>query len=151
MLKGIDPLISPELLLVLARMGHGDSIAVVDANFPATSVGSRTVHGQPLRMDCSAPRAVQAVLSLIPVDGFDTDPVVTMQVVGDAAQVPETVAEAAPLFAAEGHGMAAVDRFEFYRLAGAAYAILHTTEARLYGNFIIRKGVIESAADPAGA
>ena len=49
------------------------------------------------------------------------------------------------------HGMAAVDRFEFYRLAGAAYAILHTTEARLYGNFIIRKGVIESATDPAGA
>jgi L-fucose mutarotase len=107
MLKGIDPLISPELLLVLARMGHGDSIAVVDANFPAASVGRRTAHGQPLRMDCSAPRAVRAVLSLIPVDGFDTDPVVTMQVVGDAAQVPETVAEAAPLFAAEGHGMPA--------------------------------------------
>lgn len=58
MLKGIDPLISPELLLVLARMGHGDTIAIVDANFPAASVGSRTVHGQPLRIDCSAPRAV---------------------------------------------------------------------------------------------
>lgn len=149
MLKGIDPLISPELLLVLARMGHGDTIAIVDANFPAASVGSQTVHGEPLRMDCNAPRAVRAVLSLMPIDGFDPDPVVTMQMVGDAQTTPETVAEAAPLFAAEGHAMSAVDRFAFYDLAQAAYAIVHTREARLYGNFIIRKGVIEGADDPA--
>ena len=142
MLKGIDPLISPELLMVLARMGHGDTIAIVDANFPAASVGSRTVHGQPLRIDCSAPRAVRAVLSLMPIDGFEPDPVVTMQVVGDPAATPEVVAEAAPLFTAEGHGTAAVDRFAFYGLAAGAFVILHTTETRLYGNFIIRKGVV---------
>ena len=142
MLKGIDPLIGPDLLMVLARMGHGDTIAIVDANFPAASVGSRTVHGQPLRIDCSAPRAVQAVLSLMPIDGFEPDPVVTMQVVGDPAATPEVVAEAAPLFTAEGHGTAAVDRFAFYGLAAGAFVILHTTETRLYGNFIIRKGVV---------
>ncbi|RCW88925.1 RbsD/FucU family protein [Paracoccus lutimaris] len=143
MLKGIDPLISPDLLQVLARMGHGDTIAIVDANFPAASVGSRTVHGQPLRIDCSVPRAVQAVLSLMPIDGFEPDSVVSMQVVGDAEAIPEVVAEARPLFAAEGHGTTGVERFEFYRLAGAAFVILHTTETRLYGNFIIRKGVVE--------
>lgn len=142
MLKGIDPLISPDLLLVLAQMGHGDTIVIADANFPAASVGSRTVIGQPLRMDCSAPRAVQAVLSLLPIDDFEPGSVVTMQVVGDADATPEAVAEAAPMFAAEGQPMTAVDRFAFYDLAGAAFAILHTTETRLYANFIIRKGVV---------
>ena len=111
-------------------------------------VQDRTVHGQPLRMDSNAPRAVRAALSLMPIDGFDPDPVVTMQVVGDALTTPETVAEAAPLFAAEGHAMSAVDRFAFYELAQAAYAIVHTREARLYGNFIIRKGVIEDTDAP---
>ncbi len=143
MLKGIDPLIGPELLLVLASMGHGDTIAIVDANFPSASVAIQTVHGQPLRMDCSAPRAVQAVLSLLPIDGFESDPVVTMQVVGDPTAIPEVVAEATPLFVAEGHSTSAVDRFEFYRHAGAAYAIVQTLETRLYGNFIIRKGVVQ--------
>ena len=85
---------------------------------------------------------MQAVLSLMPVDGFEPDPVVTMQVVGDADAIPEVVAEAAPLFTAEGHGMAAVDRFAFYRRAAGAFVILHTLETRLYGNFIIRKGVV---------
>ena len=85
---------------------------------------------------------MRAVLSLMPIDGFEPDPVVTMQVVGDPAATPEVVAEAAPLFTAEGHGTAAVDRFAFYSLAAAAFVILHTTETRLYGNFIIRKGVV---------
>ena len=142
MLKGIDPLISPELLMVLAQMGHGDTIVIVDANFPAASIGSQTVHGQPLRIDCSAPRAVQAVLSLMPIDGFEPDAVVTMQVVGDASAIPEVVAEATPLFAAEGQGIASVERFAFYGLAASAFVVLHTAETRLYGNFIIRKGVV---------
>ncbi|MFN3499543.1 MAG: RbsD/FucU family protein, partial [Pannonibacter indicus] len=97
MLKGIHPLISPELLMVLAAMGHGDEIAIVDANFPAESTARHTVHGVPLRMDCPAVKAVEAILTLLPVDTFDGDPVFTMQVVGDAAAIPPVVAEAVAL------------------------------------------------------
>lgn len=142
MLKGIDPLIGAELLFVLAQMGHGDTIVVADANFPAASVASRTVHGKALRIDCDAVRAVRAVLSLLPVDTFDSDPVLTMQVVGDPTAEPDVVSAAKPIFAAEGVAMTSQERFGFYRSAEQAFAVIATAETRPYGNFIIRKGVI---------
>lgn len=142
MLKGIDPLIGPELLAVLARMGHGDEIVITDANFPSHSMAARSVHGAALQMDCDAVRALRAVLSLLPVDGYQPDPVLTMQVVGNADAVPEVVAEAMPLLAAEGVTPATLERFAFYRRAEGVFAVLRTLELRPYGNFIIRKGVI---------
>lgn len=142
MLKGIDPLISPDLIHALAQMGHGDTIVIADANFPSAALARQTVYGRALRIDCDAVRAVQAVLSLIPVDTFGENPVLTMQVVGDPDAVPEVVAEAAPLFAAEGATSSAEERFAFYSTAGRAFVILATVETRIYANFIIRKGVI---------
>ena len=142
MLKGIDPIIAPELLMVLASMGHGDEVVIADANFPAASVARDSVHGQLLRMDCTAPRAVRAVLSLLPVDRYEPDPVLSMQVVGDPTAIPEAVAETAPLFAAEGVAIAGLERFAFYARARRAFAVIRTCETRPYGNFIIRKGVI---------
>lgn len=140
MLKGIDPLISPDLLRVLAQMGHGDEIVIADANFPATSTARGTVHGQALRMECMVPRAVEAILSLLPIDTFDGPPVMTMAVVGEPDTTPAVVAEAAPLFA--GAAITALERFAFYDRARKAFAIIATTDARAYGNFIIRKGVL---------
>ncbi|MFD1881781.1 RbsD/FucU family protein [Paracoccus pacificus] len=142
MLKGIDPLISPDLLRVLAQMGHGDEIAICDANFPATSVAAATVHGQALRIDCDARRALQAVLSLIPIDDFLPDPVITMQVVGDPEAVPVAVGISTPLLAEHGATPKGIERFAFYERARACFAVLSTREERPYGNFIIRKGVI---------
>lgn len=142
MLKGIDPLLGAELLMVLASMGHGDEIVIADANFPAASVARTTVHGRLLHMDCDAPRAVRAVLSLLPVDGYEPDPVLTMQVVGDPLAVPPVVAEATPLFTAEGAAIGSLERFAFYDRARRAFAVVRTAETRPYGNFIIRKGVI---------
>lgn len=142
MLKGIDALLGPELLMVLAAMGHGDEIVLADANFPGTAIAARTVHGRLLRMDCPAPRALRAVLSLLPLDGFEPDPVMTMQVVDDAAAVPEVVAEARPIVAAEGAAMGSLERHAFYDRAGRAFAVVQTAETRIYGNFILRKGVI---------
>ncbi|MFN4010030.1 MAG: RbsD/FucU family protein [Pannonibacter sp.] len=142
MLKGIDPLIGADLLKVLAAMGHGDEIVVVDANFPADSVARHSVHGQPLRMDCSAVRAVEAILTLLPVDTFGAEPVLTMQVVDDPGAVPPVVAEAQPLFSAEKADMGTLERYAFYERAKKAYAIVLTNELRPYGNFVIRKGVI---------
>ncbi|MEC5322831.1 RbsD/FucU family protein [Aurantimonas sp. A3-2-R12] len=142
MLKGIDPLLNPELLQVLAAMGHGDEIVLVDANFPAESVARETVHGLAIRVDCALPRAVEAVLTLLPIDNFEPGAVRCMEVVGDPQAVPEVVAEAAVFFAAEGADITGVPRFDFYDEAKRAYAIVQTAERRLYGNFIIRKGVI---------
>lgn len=142
MLKGIDALISPDLLRALARMGHGDEIAIVDANFPAASVALQTAEGRPLRVDCDAIRALHAVLSLLPLDSFQPDPVVTMQVVGDPLAVPPVVAESQPLLAAEGVQSASLERFAFYERARTAFVVLQTAESRVYGNFILRKGII---------
>ncbi|MDO5647244.1 MAG: RbsD/FucU domain-containing protein [Paracoccus sp. (in: a-proteobacteria)] len=142
MLKGIDPLISPDLLMVLAQMGHGDELVIADANFPAESVAESSVYGAALRMDCDAPRAVAAVLSLLPVDDYEPDPVLTMQVVGDPQAVPDVVAEAEPQFAKAGTRSASLERFAFYERARGAFAVLRTAETRAYGNFILRKGVV---------
>lgn len=144
MLKGIDPLIGPDLLRVLAQMGHGDAIALVDANFPAASVAARTVHRGVLHIDHGAVRCLDAVLSLLPLDTFEPDPVLTMQMVGDPEAVPEVVAEATPRLAREGVAPASLERFAFYRRAEGCFAVLRTAETRPYGNFILRKGVIAS-------
>lgn len=142
MLKGLDPLIGPELLMVLAEMGHGDEIVVADANFPAASVARHTVHGRVIRLEAQSPRVVQAILSLMPLDGFQPDPALSMQVVGDASAIPEAVAEAGAMVAAEGFAISGLERFAFYARAKAAYAVVHSQDLRLYANFILRKGVI---------
>ena len=141
MLKGIDSLISPELLQILAGMGHGDELAVVDANFPATTMARRLV-----RLDgATATRALEAVLSLLPLDDFVEAPVAVMQVVGDPNTIPEVVKEFHQVAeAAEGKKvmMERIDRFAFYERVKAAYAVVATGEGRLYGNVLVKKGVI---------
>ncbi|MFV0384005.1 RbsD/FucU family protein [Paracoccus sp. (in: a-proteobacteria)] len=144
MLKGIDPVISPDLLRALAQMGHGDEIAIVDANFPSVSVASQTVAGVALRVDCDAVRALKAVLSLLPVDDFEPDPVLTMQVVGDPDAIPPVIAEAMPVLAAHDLRPASLERFAFYERAKTAFVVLRCADTRPYGNFIIRKGIIAS-------
>ena len=139
MLRGIDSLLTPDLLHSLAAMGHGDRIAIVDANFPGASSGQR-VH---YLAGVDAAAVLRAVLSVLPLDDFISDPAVTMQVVGDAAAVPEAVAEFARILAAQnGPAPVAIDRFAFYDVAKTAYAIVQTGETRLYGNIILSKGVI---------
>ena len=88
MLLGLDPVLSPDLLHALAAMGHGDRIALVDANYPATR-GRRLIHLPGI----AAPRALQAVLSVLPIDTFIAEPCAVMQVVGEPAALPPVVAE----------------------------------------------------------
>ncbi|HVN79522.1 MAG TPA: RbsD/FucU domain-containing protein [Terriglobia bacterium] len=141
MLKGLDPLLSPDLLFVLAAMGHGDELAIVDANFPALSNARRLI-----RLDgASAPRALQAVLSLMPLDDFVDAPMAVMEVVGDPTAIPGPVKEFQVVADnAEGRAVArkAIDRFAFYDRAKTAFAIVATGETRLYGCVLIKKGVI---------
>ncbi len=142
MLKLLDPLLGPDLLHALASMGHGDEIAVVDANFPGATCARRLV-----RLDgATAPRALAAVLSLLPLDSFVDAPLATMAVVGDAQAVPEAVREFREVAArAEGHEvkLTALAREAFYARARDAFAIVQTGETRLYGNVLVRKGVVD--------
>ena len=141
MLKGIDPLLSAELLHALRSMGHGDDIAVVDANFPAATMGRRLV-----RLDgASAPRALQAVLSVMPLDDFVDEPCLRIEVVGDPDAVPEVCTEFQHIIdAAENGGfrLGKIDRFAFYERARQAYAVVQTGEPRLYGCILLKMGVI---------
>lgn len=146
MLKTLDPLLNPDLLYVLAAMGHGDDLVVCDANFPADAIAQDTIHGELLRLDgVGAARAARAVLSLMPLDTFVQTPAERMEVVGRPDEIPDVQREVqAEIDAAEGRSwpMGSIERFAFYERARGAYAVLRTGERRFYGCFILKKGVI---------
>ncbi|MBS0560792.1 MAG: fucose-binding protein [Proteobacteria bacterium] len=146
MLKGIDPVLTPDLLWVLAAMGHGDDLALVDANHPAARIAKDTTFGRVVELPgIGMARAARAVLSLLPLDDFVPDPVRRMEVVGDPAALPvvqqEVQAEVRRVLPAA-PAMAGVDRFAFYDLAKSAFAVVQVGDPRPYGCFLIRKGVI---------
>lgn len=141
MLKGIDALIGPELLHTLARMGHGDRIAIVDTNFPAYAAGL-PVH----RLDgVDAVRAVEAIVSLLPLDPFVAAPLAAMAAVGDeGALLPVhrdvlTVVRAGAEFEVD---LELIPRDGFYARTREAAAVVTTGETRPYGCFLLTKGVL---------
>jgi len=146
MLWGIDPLLDADLLYALRRMGHGDEIAVVDANFPAASTAASTITGQPLYISgVSSARAVEAVLSVMPLDSFVPDPAMRMEVVGEPNTVPPVQREVQQVVdrAAGQHlPLVGVERFAFYERARSAFVILVAGERRHYGCFMFKKGVL---------
>jgi L-fucose mutarotase len=150
MLKGIDHRLNAEVLHTLRAMGHGDTLVIADTNFPSDSIARSTVVGSLLRMEnLSCADAVQAVLSVLPLDTFVADFAGRMQVVGDPDQVPAVQAEVqAQIDRAEGRPrpMIGIERFAFYDEARKAYAVIQTGERRFYGCFIFRKGVIPPEA-----
>jgi L-fucose mutarotase len=138
-LRGINPLLGPDLLHALASMGHGDSIAIVDANFPAAAYARQLI----VLRGVDAPTVLAAILTVFPVDDFVPDPIAVMQVVGDAAVLPDPVREFTGLLSQQGlQPPVALERQAFYRAAGQAFAIVQTGERRFYGNILLRKGVI---------
>jgi L-fucose mutarotase len=141
MLIGIDPLLGPDCLAALRAMGHGDHLVLADANFPAASNARRL-----LRMDgADILRALGAVLSVLPIDDFEPEPLISMQMVGDPTGVPPIVREMQSLVDRVVPGkprIAARERFAFYELARSAYAVIATSERAFYANLILRKGVV---------
>ena len=154
MLKNIDPLLNADILHALCAMGHGDEVVICDANIPADSVARQTVLGKVLRLDgANAPRAIRAVLSVLPLDTFVEHAAERMEVVGDASALPAVQKEAQrEVDAAEGRStpFASIERFAFYERAKKAYCVIATGEGRGYGCFIFKKGV-ELAADAPAA
>lgn len=141
MLKGIHPLLSPDLLQALAAMGHGDEIAIVDANFPASSLGPPVIDMR----GASSPDALDAVLTLFPLDEQAAPVAYTMAVIGDPTAVPEVVMDFAAVFTE--HRLADseignLERYAFYDRARRAFALVRTGELRPYGNILLVKGVV---------
>jgi L-fucose mutarotase len=141
MLKGIDPLLSPDLLHALAAMGHGDELAIVDANFPAAATARRLI-----RVDgAGAPAVLSAVLTLLPLDTFTETPAAVMAVVGDPGTVPPPVRDfQAIINRAAGNPvrLETLERNAFYERARGAFAVVATGERRFYGNILVTKGVV---------
>lgn len=142
MLRNVPPLLSPDLLHALRAMGHGDRIAIVDANYPAEGSGPDC-----LRLDgIPATDVLGAVLKVMPLDTFVPAPVQTMQVVGDPQAVPPIVAAFQSIIDEVADKPAQIDTLErhaFYEAAATAFAIVQTGEQRLYGNILLTKGIIE--------
>jgi len=143
-LKGIHPQLNPNLLHALACMGHGDSIAIVDSNFPAFSTAKTLSITEPLLLGVDAVEAARVILTVLPIDTFNPESpaVLGMQVVDQPQEIPEVVRSASPIFEEHHASVALIERFAFYEAAKQCFAVVKTTESRPYGNFIIRKGVI---------
>ena len=146
MLKGLDNRLNADVLYALRAMGHGDTLVISDTNFPADSIARETVLGSLLRMEnLTCAQAVEAVLSVLPLDTFVDDFAGRMEMVGDPDRIEPVQAEVQlAIDKAEGRPrpMISIERFDFYDRAKQAYAVIQTGERRFYGCFIFRKGVI---------
>lgn len=138
MLKGISPVISPDLLKTLAEMGHGDEIVFSDAHFPAHAFGR--AGAVVLRADgLAADRLLRGVIPLFELDSYATPVAMMAPVPGDAL---DPAVEAAYRAALDYNGpIERMERFAFYERAKRAYAIVLTGETRKYGNILLKKGV----------
>jgi L-fucose mutarotase len=141
MLRGIDPLLTPELLKILREMGHGDEIAIVDANYPAASDARRLVRVA----GADTTGTLRAVLTLLPLDTYVDCAAHCMAVVGDPDRTEPIMEEFQALIdevAAENVTLGRIERFAFYARVKDAFAVVATAERRLYGNIILKKGII---------
>jgi L-fucose mutarotase len=140
MLKGISPLISPQLLEVMARMGHGDELVLSDAHFPGESLNKRIIRADGLRIT----DLLEAILPLFELDTYVSHPVIMMEpVVGDKLD-PGVEASYMKRIELTGSGLPQVkrlDRYAFYERAKNAFAVVMTGETAKYGNVILIKGV----------
>ena len=140
MLKGISPLLSPDLLAVLCRMGHGDEIVLADAHFPAHTVNPLVFRADGLRI----PDLLAAILPLLELDSYVPNPVIMMAAVkGDELDITveksylDEIKQFYPLIVEPER----LERFEFYERAKTAFAVVATGETAKYGNIILKKGV----------
>ncbi len=144
MLIGIPAALTPGLLMYLRAMGHGDDLVIADANFPAEACARRIER----LSGVTATEALSSILSLMPLDNFVEAPARTMQVVGDATAMPEIVAEFQAIINDKADHPATIqslERHAFYEKAKTAFCIVQTAETRLYGNIILKKGIVAPA------
>ncbi len=145
MLKGISPVLSPELLKALAEMGHGDELVIADGNFPCHSYGKNAIV---VRADGhGVPEILDAIMQLLPLDTYVEKPVGLMEIVkGDTCPIPPIWEEYEKIlnkYEPEHHNIEYIERFAFYERAAKAYLIIATGEKAIYANILLKKGVVK--------
>ena len=141
MLKGIDPLLSGDLLKILDDMGHGDQLLLVDRNYPAAGSGKPVIR----LGEVGVLRAAEAILSVYPLDSFIDHPLERMEVEDDpikTTSLQDGLLELAKEAENRNLEYGVIPRLNFYERAKNAYAVVHTLEDQPYGCFILQKGVI---------
>ncbi|XP_046448446.1 fucose mutarotase-like [Daphnia pulex] len=151
-LKGISPLLSPDLLHTLCSMGHGDELVLADANFPTASMcrdGAKQIRAD----GHTIPALLEAILTLMPLDTYCWSPVSVMDVTDNdrckgLSDPPVWPQYKRLLKEAEQRDipLQTMERFDFYDRARKAFAIVQTGETALYGNIILKMGVISDAS-----
>jgi L-fucose mutarotase len=146
MLKSIDPILTPDLLWLLAAMGHGDDLVFVDADHPATRIARSTNSQRLIQLPgLTMDTAIRAIMSVYPLDDFDPDPVRVMMPVDDPHRVPDVQRVVlAEIERAVGRPVTPgkIARPDFYRAAAASFGVVQVGDSRGYGCFLIRKGVV---------
>jgi L-fucose mutarotase len=143
MLKGINPILGPELLKTLRAMGHGDEIAIVDGNYPADTDAKRLI-----RMDgLGVTEIMDAILSVMPLDEMVPEACWRPAAYLDPKRIEPIFAEFDAIVAQHEpkHKVHVLVGADFYNKVKGAYALIATSEPRLYGNIVMKKGVIHPA------
>ena len=146
MLIGINPKMSPDLLHCLAKMGHGDELVLVDSNYPAVSTARHCVLTDPINLaGMGAAEAAELITEVMPLDGFTNYSALRMQVddaPDDLNEVHREVFDVLRPRLPEGGALSSIERQDFYAHARTCFAVVHTSEPRGFGCFILRKGVV---------
>ena len=143
MLKGIHPAIGPELLKVLAEMGHGDEIILADAHFPGHSVNDKVLRADGVKITT----LLDGILPLFELDSYDNPLIMMQSVNGDSLDpsVESSYRAEIEKYVSDTPEIIRIGRFEFYDRAEKAAAVVMTGETAKYGNIILKKGVTPSA------
>jgi L-fucose mutarotase len=155
-LKGVPPSITPELLYVLSKMGHGDVIVIADSNFPSDSIAAETVNKVPIRVSGTTSDILRDILKLIPLDRYSETAVCVMdRVLSDQRKklhvpaydclstvIQEEVAANTQIYGTHQFSLTYIERFAFYEAAKKAFCIVQTTDNTPYANVIVNKGVL---------
>lgn len=147
LLKGIDPLLTADLLYVLRSMGHGDKLVVCDCNFPAAQIATKTTSGKCIVLPVPLPEVLSSILTVLPLDYFCEKPVSVMAPSVGLSLPPEAVEihneiEKAVEAATSDLKVFPLERFSFYDEAKTCYAVVQTLERRPYANVVLQKGVV---------
>jgi L-fucose mutarotase len=140
MLKKIPKNLSPEIVKTLMEMGHGDEITLADANFPAHSCNSRVIRADGLGI----PGLLESIMQLFPLDRYSKTQIGLMQVVPGDDVNPVIWDEYKDIIEKSGEKFEIeyIERFAFYERSKINFAVIQTGETALYGNIMLKKGVI---------
>ena len=138
MLKKIPPIISPELMYMLMKMGHGDEILLADGNYPTESKGIPVVRADGLGI----PELLEAVLNFLPLDTFVKENIIFMD--NGKEEKPVIWKEYRKIIKekTKDSKIVIMERYDFYNRADNVFFIIATSERALYANIILKKGVI---------